>query len=67
VHPAHVLVAPQIGVADVQVALVRQPTHLLAVVSHTDAVLAQFVFAVHWTQAPAAEHTARVGSASVVH
>jgi hypothetical protein len=67
VHPAQLFVAPQMGVAAVQVALVRQPTHLSIVVSHTDAVPAQSVLSAHCTQAPAAEQTARVGSASDEH
>jgi hypothetical protein len=67
VQAAQVLAAVQIGVAVVHVALERQPTQVFVVVSQTEAPAAQVELSTHWTHAPAAEQTARVGSARVAH
>ena len=69
VHPAQILVGPQMGAVAPHVALLRQPTQVFVVVSQTDAGPAaeQSVFLVHWTQVPVVAHTARVGSASPAH
>ena len=64
---AQVLAAVQIGVAVVHVALERQPTQEFVVVSQTEAPPEQVELSVHCTHAPAAEQTARVGSAKVTH
>ena len=64
---AQVLVAVQIGVAVVHVALVRHPTQVSVAVSQIEAPAAQGELSVHWTHAPAAEQTARVGSARAAH
>jgi hypothetical protein len=67
VQAAQVLVAPHIGAVAAHVALVRQPTHVFVVVSQTETPPAQVELSIHWTQAPAAEQTARVGSPSATH
>lgn len=69
VQTAQTLSGPQMGAVVPHVALLRQPTHVFEVVSQTDAgpAATQSVFLVHWTQVPAVEHTARVGSARPAH
>ena len=59
---AQVLVEAQIGTVPLQVALVRQPTHVLVEVSHTESVAEQSVFAVHCTHAPMVEQSGCPGS-----
>ena len=67
VQAAQVFAAVQIGVAVVHVALARQPTQVFVVVSQTEEPAAQVELSMHWIHAPAAEQTARVGSARVAH
>ena len=67
VQAAQVFATAQIGVAVVHVALERQPTQVLVAVSQTEAPPSQVELSIHWTHAPAAEQTARVGSARVAH
>jgi hypothetical protein len=67
VQAAQVLAAVQIGVVVVHVELETQPTQVFVVVSQTEAPAAQVELSMHWTHAPPAEQTARVGSARVAH
>ena len=62
-----VLVDAQMGVAVAQVALVRQPTQVFAVVSQAGVAPLQSVLPLHWTQAPVVAHTARVASLRAAH
>lgn len=67
VQAVHVLVDEQMGAAAAHVALVRQPTQALVVVSQTPVAPLQSLLPLHWTQAPVVAHTARVASLRAAH